>query len=113
MLGRVSETSLRMILTAQLQEPPQAQSRVLETGQAVKSDATGMGISQAQAQAQQRQPAAAGGSVARAMNRPARGQKPAPQQQARQPVTREEPKVGRNDPCWCGSGKKFKQCHGQ
>jgi preprotein translocase subunit SecA len=21
-------------------------------------------------------------------------------------------KVGRNDPCWCGSGKKFKQCHG-
>jgi preprotein translocase subunit SecA len=23
------------------------------------------------------------------------------------------PKVGRNDPCPCGSGKKFKQCHGQ
>jgi preprotein translocase subunit SecA len=22
------------------------------------------------------------------------------------------PKVGRNDPCWCGSGKKFKRCHG-
>jgi uncharacterized protein YecA (UPF0149 family) len=21
-------------------------------------------------------------------------------------------KVGRNDPCWCGSGKKFKRCHG-
>ncbi|MDR1358846.1 MAG: SEC-C domain-containing protein [Coriobacteriales bacterium] len=20
--------------------------------------------------------------------------------------------VGRNDPCWCGSGKKFKNCHG-
>jgi preprotein translocase subunit SecA len=27
-------------------------------------------------------------------------------------VKREEPKVGRNDPCWCGSGKKFKKCHG-
>jgi preprotein translocase subunit SecA len=26
---------------------------------------------------------------------------------------REAPKVGRNDPCPCGSGKKFKQCHGQ
>ncbi len=26
---------------------------------------------------------------------------------------RSEPKVGRNDPCPCGSGKKFKQCHGQ
>ena len=26
---------------------------------------------------------------------------------------REQPKVGRNDPCPCGSGKKFKQCHGK
>jgi preprotein translocase subunit SecA len=24
----------------------------------------------------------------------------------------EHEKVGRNDPCWCGSGKKFKKCHG-
>jgi preprotein translocase subunit SecA len=30
---------------------------------------------------------------------------------ARQPV-RAGPKLGRNDPCWCGSGKKFKRCHG-
>jgi preprotein translocase subunit SecA len=29
----------------------------------------------------------------------------------RQPA-RSGPKVGRNDPCWCGSGKKFKRCHG-
>lgn len=27
-------------------------------------------------------------------------------------VRREAPKVGRNDPCPCGSGKKYKQCHG-
>jgi len=27
-------------------------------------------------------------------------------------VRREAPKVGRNDPCPCGSGKKFKNCHG-
>jgi preprotein translocase subunit SecA len=25
---------------------------------------------------------------------------------------RDLPKVGRNDPCPCGSGKKYKQCHG-
>ena len=31
--------------------------------------------------------------------------------QRQQPVTT-GPKVGRNDPCWCGSGKKFKRCHG-
>ncbi|TAN70292.1 MAG: preprotein translocase subunit SecA [Methylobacter sp.] len=30
-----------------------------------------------------------------------------------QPFIREGNKVGRNDPCPCGSGKKFKQCHGQ
>ncbi len=28
-------------------------------------------------------------------------------------VTREGPKLGRNDPCHCGSGKKFKACHGR
>jgi len=27
-------------------------------------------------------------------------------------ITREGPKVGRNDPCPCGSGKKYKKCHG-
>jgi SEC-C motif-containing protein len=30
----------------------------------------------------------------------------------RAPVTRSTPKLGRNDPCHCGSGKKFKKCCG-
>jgi preprotein translocase subunit SecA len=29
-----------------------------------------------------------------------------------QRVRSERDKIGRNDPCWCGSGKKFKRCHG-
>ncbi|MGE5168146.1 MAG: SEC-C metal-binding domain-containing protein, partial [Deltaproteobacteria bacterium] len=33
--------------------------------------------------------------------------------QAHTPVQRDQPKVGRNDPCPCGSGKKYKQCHGK
>ncbi len=32
---------------------------------------------------------------------------------AQTPVQRDAPKVGRNDPCPCGSGKKYKHCHGQ
>jgi preprotein translocase subunit SecA len=32
--------------------------------------------------------------------------------QKRKPIMRDQPKVGRNDPCPCGSGKKFKKCHG-
>lgn len=31
---------------------------------------------------------------------------------AKKPERRSEPKVGRNDPCPCGSGKKYKKCHG-
>lgn len=30
-----------------------------------------------------------------------------------QPIRRAEPKVGRNDPCPCGSGRKYKHCHGK
>jgi preprotein translocase subunit SecA len=49
---------------------------------------------------------------------PAPGQplRPAASAAAAEPVTpyvREQPKVGRNDPCPCGSGKKYKQCHGR
>jgi len=33
-------------------------------------------------------------------------------QAAERPAQRAAPKIGRNDPCPCGSGKKFKQCHG-
>jgi len=32
---------------------------------------------------------------------------------AQQPFVRNDKKIGRNDPCYCGSGKKFKQCHGK
>ena len=28
-------------------------------------------------------------------------------------VKSEHESIGRNDPCWCGSGKKYKRCHGQ
>ncbi|MDR2000816.1 MAG: preprotein translocase subunit SecA [Zoogloeaceae bacterium] len=35
------------------------------------------------------------------------------QPKAQKPVERALPKVGRNDPCPCGSGKKYKHCHGK
>jgi preprotein translocase subunit SecA len=46
---------------------------------------------------------------------PAPGQlrAPAPAAEPIAPYVREQPKVGRNDPCPCGSGKKYKQCHGR
>ncbi|MGL1902777.1 MAG: preprotein translocase subunit SecA [Fibrobacterales bacterium] len=45
-----------------------------------------------------------------AFQRPAPQRRPQPKKTA--PVRNTGPQVGRNDPCWCGSGKKFKKCHG-
>jgi preprotein translocase subunit SecA len=33
--------------------------------------------------------------------------------ESHQPYVRAERKLGRNEPCWCGSGKKYKHCHGK
>ncbi len=35
----------------------------------------------------------------------------APEKAVGQPVVNKGAKLGRNDPCWCGSGKKWKKCH--
>ena len=53
----------------------------------------------------------AGGGMGAGSPMTAAGARPAPQKQT--PVRREHPKVGRNDPCPCGSGKKYKHCHGK
>jgi len=55
------------------------------------------------------------GGAALATDAPPRGKQPARVGGDDAPVStvrREEPKVGRNDPCPCGSGKKYKKCHG-
>ncbi|MEX1031876.1 MAG: preprotein translocase subunit SecA [Cellvibrionaceae bacterium] len=41
------------------------------------------------------------------------GAEPASKQAQQAPYVREGQKVGRNEPCPCGSGKKYKQCHGR
>jgi preprotein translocase subunit SecA len=58
--------------------------------------------------------AAAGGGVPAGTQDPAagafaEGEAPAPIETR---VVDEKDRIGRNDPCWCGSGKKFKKCHG-
>ncbi len=54
---------------------------------------------------------AAGGAAAPAQGAP-RPARVGGDDAAIKTVRREEPKVGRNDPCPCGSGKKYKKCHG-
>lgn len=52
-----------------------------------------------------------GGGPQQQINSP--GAPPMPSQEKVQQVVRQDPKIGRNDPCPCGSGKKYKQCHGK
>ena len=106
MLARVAEQSLRMMMTAQVQTTahmgPVAQGREIKRD---AMDASRSQIQQGTAQGDQ--------AVGRAMQ----GVRPEQRREAtagvQQPITREEPKIGRNDPCPCGSGKKYKHCHGR
>jgi preprotein translocase subunit SecA len=46
------------------------------------------------------------------LDKPNTGKSETPGASDQQTYQREEQKVGRNDPCPCGSGKKYKNCHG-
>jgi preprotein translocase subunit SecA len=87
----------------QAQPPRQEPQQKLQTSRTEVPQFSG-----GQPSAPAQRPAAPAGSGA-----PARGPMPpqGPPRPPAQPV-RVEKKVGRNDPCPCGSGKKFKQCHG-
>ena len=60
-------------------------------------------------------PAAGGMPVTRPQPSPRPAARPASRAASRPvtPFTREQPKIGRNQPCPCGSGKKYKRCHGR
>ena len=70
--------------------------QVVEIGEEKKSEFVDEGIEQMEAQS--------GNGPQKNMNVPDRDDKP-------ETVRRDHPKIGRNDPCWCGSGKKYKNCH--
>jgi preprotein translocase subunit SecA len=53
--------------------------------------------------------AAAGGAGAEAAYAE---EEPSIMEPVQQRIVGEEEQIGRNDPCWCGSGKKYKKCHG-
>jgi preprotein translocase subunit SecA len=76
--------------------------------QMTHAEAAGVGDSAEGDQAEDHAAEAAGGAKPRRSSVP---QGAAPAVAPVQPVKRDRPKVGRNDPCWCGSGKKYKVCH--
>jgi len=123
LLGRIKEDSLKLLLLVKKVDPDDElfestlPSNIKEEHPEFDSKAA---VAQAPAPVAAPQPQAMmGQNAAPAFNAPMGGQPWETQgNQAQQPVAkvatirRDEPKLGRNDPCYCGSGKKYKKCHG-
>ena len=94
LIDRINEKTLNWLWKFQIQEEPDPRRRRMPQRQlsTVHESATNMGFGEAEETDIQR------------------ASRERPQKQ--QPVVRVDQKVGRNDPCPCGSGKKYKKCHG-
>jgi preprotein translocase subunit SecA len=112
LLDRIDQETVELVYKLQVARPREEEQRLARLRQQMRTqheDTTGMGTRVAAVQeavAVGAGQSERGGSAAMAEAAAAsRGEK-------RKPIVRDLPKVGRNDPCPCGSGKKYKKCHG-
>ncbi len=110
---QVASTIFRVTLTRQPASPPAGVFPLMGPGQTARSGSASDGIAGALGAAAR---SAAGGSVTSSAGLGLPGARPASlgaEQQARPGHTPTGAKIGRNDACWCGSGLKYKKCHGR
>lgn len=114
MLDAIRSQVISRVFKVRIQLSPEAaeQRKRMQTAQtrgmnAMHNEAASLvgGAARSQAVAQMSGDAARRAAAGGAMQRRTQGQSVT--------VRRTMPKVGRNDPCPCGSGKKYKQCHGK
>ena len=119
-LYNVKRDVIRLLSRVQLERPEETQ-RLEEERRAAAAQkmhfthAEASALSDAESQAGAQAPGSSRGQVggaAAGANTAARGPEQAAPA-APETFVREDRKVGRNEPCPCGSGKKFKQCHGR
>ncbi|HMG22283.1 MAG TPA: SEC-C metal-binding domain-containing protein, partial [Kofleriaceae bacterium] len=121
MMDRIQANSINKLFRVQIareeDQVPQLQHKerqLEEHGVANKSEdeaaPAAEGDSSARQQAAQSKRAGRGGRAAQARGGAGAGDGDGAKAE---PVRRDRPKVGRNDPCPCGSGKKYKKCHGK
>ncbi len=122
MIERIKEDTLRMVFKVQLRKSEEEEKKELES--AVKTarptaarinyshrEVNQFGAAEDAARKKQREMQAQQGPMDPMGGR--LGERPEMNQTPRTtPIKREAPKVGRNDPCPCGSGKKYKKCCG-
>ncbi|HPU52804.1 MAG TPA: preprotein translocase subunit SecA, partial [Burkholderiaceae bacterium] len=109
MQARVRNDVTRVLMTVRIQSPEEA--RQAEASIEQQQTQNYGSVSYTHAEFDEAAAAAEGAdpeSIALALQ-----QVPAGDPQPAQPMRRFGSKIGRNDPCPCGSGKKYKQCHGQ
>ncbi|MFH2050883.1 MAG: preprotein translocase subunit SecA [bacterium] len=94
MMGGIERSAINLFFRAELAAPPQPAAPEVQNVQTRHQEVSAYEHAQA----------AGDGAPAGVMNAGSEG-KP-------RPVQRDEPKVGRNDPCPCGSGRKYKRCCG-
>ena len=103
MLGRIKHEIIQMLARVRIRSEDEVQQMELEQRRRAEEQARAMQFQHAET---------AGFSAPDLPADPGAGAQ-APMPVVHTPVHRDAPKVGRNDPCPCGSGKKYKQCHGK
>ena len=100
MLDRVRDEVIRLLMTVRVQTPEQVEQAEQEAAQQHMQNVQYQHAEFDEAAASEAEPAPAAAPAQAAGDHPGT-------------VRNLLPKVGRNDPCPCGSGKKYKQCHGK
>ncbi|MGD9943085.1 MAG: preprotein translocase subunit SecA [Burkholderiaceae bacterium] len=110
MQERIRNDVTRILMTVRIQSADEvAQAEETAPPQFANVNYTHADFNEAAAQAEGSDPE----SIALALQHGPQGDPGDAPQQAQAPLRRFNAKIGRNDPCPCGSGKKYKQCHGR
>jgi preprotein translocase subunit SecA len=115
LMHSIWEEFSKLVFNAQIEvDPSQLEGAFGGNGGAPTALDYSGGTLEGQPSALQQVAASGGVSVAEGTARPNGGGNGAPAPEVVETVVKDEREkdIGRNDPCWCGSGKKFKKCHG-
>jgi preprotein translocase subunit SecA len=113
LMHSIWEEFARLIFHVEVEVAPQAQEEFAPARQPAQIELSGGGPDQPSALGQAAVATAAGaGAEVAEETIDGQGGNGGRIQEQETVVKDEKEKIGRNDPCWCGSGKKYKKCHG-
>jgi preprotein translocase subunit SecA len=113
LMHSIWEEFARLIFHVEVEVAPRAQEEFAPAQQPLQVDYSGGTAEQPSALGQAAVATASGAGVAAEQSiesQAGNGGGAIPEQET--VVKSDREKIGRNDPCWCGSGKKYKKCHG-